>query len=160
VLSACVALQPTTSLPRSPPVAGAFEIDGRVLVRRGETRHHVNISWRHAATSDQILLTTPFGQGVAELSRDTSGARLVMADHREFVAADWVGLAEQLFGIRLPLDDLPVWVTGQSTAAASAWQVEYLDYQSNAPDALPTLLELKHDDIEIRLKIDEWNRGR
>jgi outer membrane lipoprotein LolB len=145
---------------RSPPTLTEFEFDGRVAVRQGETRHHVNISWRHDITNDEILLTTPLGQGVAELSRNTTGARLVMADRSEFVAADWEGLAEQLFGTRLPLNDLPAWVAGHAGASVGGWRVEYLDYQSNARDALPTLLEMKRNDIVVRLKIDGWSRAR
>lgn len=138
----------------------AFEFDGRVAVRQGENRHHLNISWRHEAASDTILLTTPLGQGVAELGRNASGARLTMADRRQFGAADWEALAEQLLGIRLPLNDLPAWVTGHGAEAAGGWRVEYLDYQSSAPDALPTQLELTRDGIEVRIRIDEWTRDR
>jgi outer membrane lipoprotein LolB len=145
---------------RTPPTLTEFELDGRLVVRQGETRHHVNISWRHDAANDVIFLTTPLGQGVAELSRTGSGARLVMADRREFVAADWEGLAQRLFDIRLPLSELPAWVSGRSAPSVGGWRVNYLDYQSDARDALPTLLELKRDDIEVRLKIDEWSRAR
>ena len=137
-----------------------FTFDGRVAVRRGETRHYVNISWRHEAASDEIFLTTPLGQGLAQLRRDATGARLLTADRREFLADEWEGLAEQLFGTRLPLNDLPTWVTGHAQPWANGWRVNYLDYQSEAPSALPVLLEVKRDDIEVRLKIDEWSRVR
>lgn len=145
---------------RTPPNLTEFAFDGRVAVRQGETRHHVNISWRHDPSGDQVLLTTPLGQGVAELSRDAAGARLVTADRREFSAADWERLGEQLFGIRLPLNDLPAWIVGHAIASGNDWRVEYLDYQSGAPDALPTLLEVRRGDIEVRLKIDDWSRVR
>jgi outer membrane biogenesis lipoprotein LolB len=36
------------------------------------------------------------------------------------------------------------------------WQIAYLVYESAAPDALPTLIELRRDDIDVRLKIDTW----
>jgi outer membrane lipoprotein LolB len=145
---------------RTPPTLTEFEFDGRVAVRRGDTRHHANISWRHEPAGDEILLTTPLGQGVAELRRNASGARLLMADGRELVAADWEILTEQLFGARLPFNDLPAWVAGHAPAVAAGWRVEYLDYQSDAPDALPTLLEVRRDDIEVRLIIDEWSRTK
>jgi outer membrane lipoprotein LolB len=137
-----------------------FELTGRVSVRQGENRYHANIAWRHDAAGDEILLTTPLGQGVAQLTRDSGGARLVTADRREWQAADWESLAERLFGVRLPLDDLPSWLAGRAPVAGGGWRVEYLDYQSGAPAALPTLLEVKRDDIELRLKVDEWSRAR
>lgn len=141
---------------RTPPALSQFEIDGRIAVRHGETRYHANISWRHEAARDEILLTTPLGQGVAELSRDAAGARLLMADRREYAAADWEGLAERTFGARLPLNDLPLWLTGYKPGETSGWRIDYLDYQSDAADALPTLIEVRREDIELRLKVNEW----
>lgn len=121
-------------------------------------RHFANIAWQHDASHDSILLSTPLGQGVAQLSRDDAGARLVTADRGEVTASDWESLATRILGAPLPLNDLPKWLTGRPPEAASGWRVEYLDYESEAVDALPTLIELKHDDIEVRLKIDEWNQ--
>jgi outer membrane biogenesis lipoprotein LolB len=37
--------------------------------------------------------------------------------------------------------------------------VRYLDYEDDSPSALPTLLELARDDLEIRLRIVDWLRG-
>ena len=39
---------------------------------------------------------------------------------------------------------------------SDGWLVAYLEYESDAADALPTLVELRREDIEVRLKIDEW----
>jgi outer membrane lipoprotein LolB len=160
LLAACAQLPSGGTAGRVPPALTRFELDGRITVRQSQSRQYANISWRHDSAGDEIMLTTPLGQGVAELSRDARGARLVTADRKEFVAADWEGLAEQMFGARLPLDDLPAWLTGHAPAAASGWRVEYLEYQSEAADALPTLLEVKRDDIELRLKINEWTLAR
>ncbi|HTY04394.1 MAG TPA: outer membrane lipoprotein LolB [Rhodocyclaceae bacterium] len=131
-------------------------MEGRIVVRQSQSSHYANISWRHEPAQDQILLTTPLGQGVAELVRDAYGARLRTADRREVVAPDWDSLAEQVFGAKLPLSDLPSWVAGEAPPPTSGWRVAYLDYQDDAPDALPTLIEVKRDDIEVRLKITEW----
>jgi outer membrane lipoprotein LolB len=159
-LAACAQLPPGGSISRKPPALTHFELDGRISVRQSQSRQSGNISWRHDTTGDEILLTTPLGQGVAELTRDASGARLVTADRREFAAGDWEGLAEQVFGARLPLNDLPAWVAGHAPPRASGWQVEYLEYQSEAADALPTLIEIRRDEIELRLKVSEWISAR
>lgn len=142
---------------RAPPSVTRFELGGRIALRVDQTRHYANISWRHTSDQDDVLLTTPLGQGVAELSRDAAGARLRTADGAEYAAADWEGLADRLFGARLPLNDLPRWVTGHPPDAASSWRVDYLEYQSAAEDALPTLLEIRGSDIELRLKVNEWS---
>ena len=150
----------------------AYTLTGRIAVREGERHYAVNIAWQHAVERDEILFATPLGQGIAELTRDAAGARLTTAERREFVAADWQGLSAQVFGFSLPLEALPRWLVAAVPADAlgvtrdgagrpqrmvsDGWQVAYLDYESAAADALPVLMELRRGDIEVRLKIDDW----
>jgi outer membrane lipoprotein LolB len=155
-LAACAQLPAGGPGVRNPPTLTRFEFDGRIVVSENQSRHYANISWRHDAKRDEILLTTPLGQGVAELTRDARGARLVTADHKEYFADDWEGLAEKVFGTRLPLNDLPAWLAGRAPSSASGWHVAYPEYQSDAANALPTLIELGRGDIELRIKISEW----
>lgn len=156
MLAGCAQLPAGNAVQRTPPVLTQFELDGRIVVRESQSRHYANISWRHGERGDVILLTTPLGQGVAELTRDAQGARLVTADRKEYVADDWAGLSEQVFGARLPLDDLPQWLSGHAPPAASGWRVEYLEYQSDTADALPTLIEATRGNVGLRLKVSEW----
>ena len=143
--------------PHAPRALESFALEGRIAVRQGQSHHYANVIWRHDRAHDVILLTTPLGQGVAELSRDAGGARLVTADRGEISAPDWEGLAERALGARLPLDDLPSWLGGTPPPPASGWRVDYLAYQSRAADALPTLIEFQRDDLDVRLKIDHWD---
>ncbi len=154
--------------PRPAPAdIAAFSFDGRISARQGETSHHANIAWRHTPDDDEILLTTPLGQGVAELTRGARGARLVGADRQVFEAPDWEGLSARLFGFELPLTGLPRWVLGDvpsagrgaqlDAARVAGWDIRYLDRESDAPGALPVLIEFRRDDIELRLKVDEWH---
>jgi outer membrane lipoprotein LolB len=145
------------ALPQRPAVQDItrFAFVGRLAVRQGETRHHVKIDWRHDALSDEILLTTPLGQGIAELVRDAGGARLTLADRRSYAAADWGALSQQVFGFPLPLGASPRWLLG-GLGAADGWRVTVVERESGAVDALPIVIELERDDIAVRLKIDEW----
>ena len=145
-----------------------YSFDGRIAVRQNEARHYANIAWRHTADADEILLSTPVGQGVAELTRDARGARLVTADRQVVEAPDWEMLSARIFGFALPLSDLPRWLLGDvpsvdrdsggrpQAALAAGWDIRYLDYESPARGALPVLIELRRDDIELRLKVDAW----
>lgn len=167
VLSACVSLPPT---PR--PMRGsieAFTLEGRVSVRRDERPYHGGIHWEHTAAHDEILLTGPLGQGLAALNRDANGARLVTSDGKEYRAENWGALADEILGLTLPLDALPHWLAGNAPiirgrdaqgrprrAESQGWQIEYLDYESDLRDALPTLLELQRERIHVKLKIDQW----
>lgn len=144
-------------LPVRPPAGdiSGFSFVGRLSVRQGETRHHVSVDWRHTVADDTILLTTPLGQGVAEIVRDAAGARLTLADRRSYAADDWSELTRQVFGFALPLKASARWLLGE-VAATEGWRVTVVERESAASDALPTTLELERDDIHVRLKIDEW----
>ncbi len=178
VLAAC------GTLPGSAPVVSpdrayverrtvsVFSIEGRLAAPQGERQLAARLSWQHRPGRDDLLLTNPLGQGLAELSRDAAGARLRLADQREFVATDWEALAQQFSGLSLPLSSLPRWLTADlpgearrvqrdalgrpRSAIFQDWQIDYLDYESDHPQAMPTRIELHRGDLDIRLKIDEW----
>ena len=113
-------------------------------------------------------MTTPLGQGIAQLDRDARGARLVTADREEVTAPDWESLSARVFGFALPLAGMPRWLLGDvsptlrdkfgrpQAARVDGWDIRYLDYESDAADALPVLVEMQHDDIELRMKVDAW----
>jgi len=147
-----------------------FELSGRIAVRYRDDAGSGNIAWRHAARSDEMLLTTPFGQGVARLARAGDEFTLATQDGREFRAADAESLTEQILGFRLPLLGLADWVRGRAaplpepvrkrTDAAgrlaeleqSGWTIEYQAYQG----ALPSRLRLTYPGLELRLAVSEW----
>ena len=176
-LAACASfpnppMSAVTARPRATAI-GRFELVGRISVRQGEARHIANIAWQHDAVRDEIRLSTPLGQGLAELSRDGTGARLRTADQRRMEAADWDGLAQQAFGAELPLSMLPRWIVADAPAGTrrdaagrplafsqDGWSVAYVSYESDAADALPQLIEARRADIELRLKIDAWHSVR
>lgn len=147
--------------PLRPPVAEitAFAISGRIAVRQGAVRHYAQIDWRHTPARDEILLATPLGQGMAEIERDAAGARLTLADKRSYEAADWSELSDKIFGFRLPLGASVRWLLGEN-ADAEGWRTTVVERESDAPDALPSVIELERDDIAVRLKIDEWTDVR
>lgn len=190
LLSGCASVQTQTdlesaaaALPSSPLLLSrpprvhiaAFDIEGRISVRQGDKRNIVHFDWHHDATQDRLLLTTPLGQGLAELSRDDHGAHLQLSDRRTFEAADMEALAQRLFGMHLPLSRLPEWIVGQVVPPTEqnqddtmgrpqwrqidGWRITYMDYESASAHALPVLIDMQQfaEDIDVRLKIDRWH---
>lgn len=169
LLSGCAAIQEQPQAPA--PGGDAFYLSGRVSVKYGAEAASGKISWRHDAAGDDLLFSTPLGQGVARIVRSDVLARLTTSDQKVYQASDVETLTEQVLGWRLPLAGLPDWVRGRAVAGApaqtrldgsgrlaelrqSGWLVEFLDYKSqNGP---PTLLRLSREDMELRLVIDQW----
>lgn len=154
ILAGCATV---ATIPVRPTAAeiSRFAFIGRLAVRQGEARHHVNVDWRHDMQRDEILLTTPLGQGLAELVRDAAGARLTLADKRSYAAADWSALSQQVFGFPLPLGASPRWLLGEM-GATEGWRVTVVEREAEQAGALPTIIDLEREDIAVRLKIDEW----
>ena len=155
-----------------PPHGAEFELAGRIAVTYRDDAGSGNIAWRHGARSDEMLLTSPFGQGIARLARAGGEITLTTQDGREFRAADAEALTEQVLGFRLPLAGLADWVRGRAAAKPapeptrerrdaagrlaeleqSGWRIRYLEYA----DALPSRLALTYPGLELRLAISEW----
>ncbi len=140
-------------------------------VRSGKEAVSGKIFWRHSDDSDDLLITSPIGQGIARLSRERGIFRLVTADEKEFTAPDAETVTENALGWRLPLKGLPDWVQGRASPGRSAevrrdaehrlvellqdgWRIDYA-YEA-LRDATPTRLRISRDDLQIRLTVDRW----
>jgi outer membrane lipoprotein LolB len=153
------------------PAADAeFELAGRSAVRYRDDAGSGYIAWRHGARADEMLLTSPLGQGIARLVRSGDEIVLTTQDGREFKAADAESLTEQVLGFRVPLLGLADWVRGRPGPAPAptqqrsdatgrlaeleqaGWRIEYLEYQGG----LPSRLKLSFPGVELRLAISEW----
>lgn len=145
-----------------------FEIAGRIAVRYRDDAGTGNIAWRHGARGDEMLLTSPLGQGIARLVRAGEVITLTTQEGHEFQASDAESLTEQVLGFRLPLAGLADWVRARAAPGPvrtrldpagrlaeleqSGWRVEYLEYAG----ARPSRLRLTYPGLELRLAISWW----
>lgn len=148
----------------------SYTLDGRVSVKRGNESRQAGIDWQHERDRDEIELSGPLGQRAARLTRDADGATLLTSSRETVKAQDWGTLAERVLGVALPLDGMSRWVMADIPDAVAqrdaigrprkaiidGWQIDYVAYESEAADALPTLIDMHRDDIDVRLKIDIW----
>jgi outer membrane lipoprotein LolB len=166
LLSGCAAQLETLS-----PDKPLFELSGRIAARQGTETFSGNIAWRHSARSDELLITSPMGQGVARVVRQGEAVVLTTAEPKEYRAADAESLTEQALGFRLPLAGLADWVRGRaseklavtraekqpdgklSSLEQGGWTIDYLEYEKD----LPRRMRLAHPGgIELRLAISQW----
>ena len=168
--AAAAGLGACATLPEAPPPSpGGFELSGRVAVRYAKDAASGRIFWRHSAETDDLLITSPLGQGIARISRERDGFRLVTGDQKEYRAADAESLTEDALGWRLPLAGLADWVQGGSSPGRHAdirrgddqqllelrqdgWRVQYEEFR----EGRPSRLRISREDLEIRLIIDRW----
>jgi outer membrane lipoprotein LolB len=163
VLGACASL-PEAWLP-SP---GGFELSGRVAVRDGKDAASGRIFWRHSNDTDELLITSPLGQGIARINRERDQFRLVTGDNKEYVATDAESLTEQALGWRLPLGGLSDWVQARASPGRPAemrgdtdkgmelwqdgWHVVYEEFR----EGKPFKMRLTREDVVITLIVDQW----
>jgi len=165
LLGACAQVP---SSPRAPDVE--FDLTGRLAARYGDESFSGNLAWRHAPSADEMLISTPLGQGVARIAREAGTVSLTTAEQREYRAADAESLTQQILGFRLPLAGLADWVRARPSPGApaeierdtegrpsrlrqSGWQIEYQAYE----EGLPSRLRLSYPGLELRLAISRWN---
>ena len=131
-----------------------FDLAGRLAARYGEESFTGNIAWRHAKDFDEMLITTPLGQGVARIVREGDEVTLTTAEPREYRGADVESLSEQVLGFRLPLAGLADWVRGRPSPELEqrGWKLEIQEYAGE----LPSRLRLLYPGIELRLIISRW----
>lgn len=147
-----------------------FELAGRIAMKYRDEAGTGNIAWRHALDSDELLLTSPIGQGIARIVREGKEVVLRTQDGQELKADDAEALTERALGFRIPLAGLADWVRGRAGATPepllvkkdaqgrmselqqAGWTIEYQEYAG----ALPSRLRLVYPGIELRLAITEW----
>jgi len=149
-----------------------FSLEGRFSLRYEEKNSSGRLSWRHLGMSDQLLLSSPFGQGLAEIASNERGARLTVSDGKVYEAPDAEKLTRQVLGFPLPLALLTDWVRGRAGTGKAeldrhgrvthlqheAWQIDYeYEFENDEAQAPPIRLIAKNaGGIELRLRIDEW----
>ena len=169
LILAAALLAACAELPRAPEGGFEFELSARFAARYRDEAASGLLAWRHRAASDEVLLSSSFGQGMARISRDGEQVTLTAGDDKRYTAADAETLTEQVLGFRLPLRGLADWVRARPATDAPAqaeyaqdgrllsleqhgWRIEYLGYAG----ARPTRLKLNYPGLELRLAIGEW----
>jgi outer membrane lipoprotein LolB len=175
LIAACAGIEPASlsSMAVAPVVDGTFAIDGRLSARRGADAVAVGFSWRHDPPRDELVVTSPLGQSLAELRGDAAKGQvqLTLSDGRSDTANDWSVLTERALGFPLPVDSLAAWVRGAPHAASpyaveadrsgraivlrqDGWEIVYTYDGVDARQ--PMRLRLAGAELEVRIVIDRW----
>ncbi|MFC5299868.1 lipoprotein insertase outer membrane protein LolB [Azospira restricta] len=170
-VAACATVPPPAGGLPARDAVGDFGLDARFSLTYAMERHAGRLAWVHRGAGDELRISSPFGQTVAEISVDPQQARLVAADGQVREAAGAEQLLHDVLGYPLPIGSLAAWVLARPRPGAQleadaqgrprrivddGWQIDY-DYDDAAADALPSRLVVTRDGgPELRLRIEEW----
>lgn len=152
------------------PFADAWTLQGRLGVQTDDQSLAGQIRWEHSAGGDQVLLTSPLGQGVARIVRGRQGVALELPGQPTRRAADVDALTREALGYELPVAGLAWWIQARPDPLRAAdvsrgddgrptritqdgWTIDYLQY---GVDARPRKLVVSRAGLEIRLVADSW----
>jgi len=150
LLSACAQVE--VKAPEGPL---EFDLAGRIAARYRDDAFSGIVTWRHAPGGDEMLISTPMGQGVARIVREGDAIVITTAEGRQVSDRDGEALTERVLGFRLPLAGLADWVRGRPAPALEerGWKVEY---QERDAEGRPVRLRVTHPEVDLRLVISEW----
>jgi len=147
-----------------------FELSGRIAVKYGDESSSGNVAWRHRSDGDEMLISSPLGQGIARIVRRGDAVTLTTSEPRDYHASNAELLTEEVLGFRLPLVGLSDWVRGRPAPGPSrarrdeqgrlaeleqsGWRIEYLAYGEDG--RLPARMRLLYPGLELRLAISAW----
>jgi outer membrane lipoprotein LolB len=173
VVSGCAQL-PFMGQGRNQGSPESFEMMGRVYVQFGPRAFSGSLRWRHDQEADEVWLGAPLGQTAAYIVRDATGATLTAADQRTYHSMSIEALTKDGLGWSLPLADLSYYVLGDAPPAVAAaerdsagrltrverdgWVVRWTPRETASPGPAILRLDLRKDEVEIRLVIDQLQR--
>ncbi|WOT05944.1 lipoprotein insertase outer membrane protein LolB [Shewanella youngdeokensis] len=155
--------------------AQAWEMQGKLAVRTASDKFSTNLYWLHTHHSDELKLTTMLGTTLLNLSSQ-KGRTVLEADGKTYTDSDAQRLLTRITGWTLPIDTLPLWITGQLSdddniievdsqnrpktvshdSQLPAWKISYKSWQTQSGAELPRLLDVTRDDIRLKIQINQW----
>lgn len=173
LLHGCASVQLTaparTVAPVAVPLLHSFSLQGRVSVKYDEQSMSGQISWQATTDSDEVLLSSPLGQGLASINRNSLGVTLERPGEPVMAADDVESLTQKVLGFRLPLSGLRYWIQAKTDPSSpgevrtnsdgaveqitqDGWKIDYLQYSENRPRKI----HVTRQGLEIRLVVDAW----
>lgn len=171
-LAGCASVPPVVPVESREALSDNWTMQGRLGIRTDEQSLSGQIRWQHHADLDDVLLTSPLGQGVARIVRDAMGVTLEVPNQAVRRAPDAESLTREVLGYGLPVSGLSWWVQARPVPGRAfevtrdtygrftqlkqdGWVIDYLQYSDDAP-LRPRKLVVARSGLEIRLVTDTW----
>ncbi|WP_394388557.1 lipoprotein insertase outer membrane protein LolB [Shewanella woodyi] len=178
LLSACATKTPDNLIPvqvNHVSQAQAWEMQGKLAVRTADDKFSTNLYWLHTADMNELKLTTMLGTTLLSLTTEEGVAKLEV-DGKVYQHHDAQELLTEITGWSIPVDALPLWITGQaaqddkiisqdpqlrptillSEKDSPPWRVKFNSWQEQSGAEIPRLLELTREQLRLKIQISQW----
>ncbi len=149
-----------------------WNLSGRIAVDTGEQAFQGRFRWQQSPESLDLSIRGPFGAGVLEVAGPPERLT-VRARGESWALTDPEAELSELMGWWLPVRSFSAWLLGlpvplyPATTALGPenalqsleqrlWKLTYQTYQLTDGVLLPRRIDLSHQDLELRLIIDQW----
>ncbi|MGI2169192.1 lipoprotein insertase outer membrane protein LolB [Shewanella sp. MF05960] len=155
--------------------AKSWELQGKIAVKTADDKFSTNLYWLHQPAANDLRLTTVLGTTVLTLTTNQGMATLDV-DGKTYHDRSAQDLLTGISGWSIPLDSLPLWITGQtgsndnilsyhpdgtikqliSQDPQSDWHVTFMSWQQQSGALVPKLLKIERDDVQIKIQSNQW----
>ncbi|MGX9460494.1 lipoprotein insertase outer membrane protein LolB [Shewanella sp. A14] len=156
--------------------AKAWELQGKIAVKTSEDTFSTNLYWLHQPSANDLRLTTVLGTTVLTL-KTNQGMATLEVDGKTYRDSNAQDLLTGISGWSIPLDSLPLWITGQiggndkiisyhpdgtikqliSYDPHANWSVNFISWQQQSGALVPKLLKIEREDVQIKIQNNQWN---
>ncbi len=177
-VAGCMSIPPAQELSDSgqaPVYQPYFELSGRISVRHGQRGDFGQLRWTRAKDAQKIVLLSPLGQTVAEISQSGGQPALLRIGSERRTAASFEALAHEALGASVPIGDIAYWIQGLTDAQSgeasigqndvagraqrlshAGWEIHIEGYRRLGEATIASRLTAVKDDSVIKIVIDEW----
>lgn len=155
--------------------ANAWELQGKIAVKTAEDKFSTNLYWLHQPAVNDLRLTTVLGTTVLTL-KTNQGMATLEVDGKTYRDSNAQDLLTGISGWSIPLDSLPLWITGQigsndkivsynpdgtikqviSYDPQANWSVSFLSWQQQSGALVPKLLKIERENVQIKIQTNQW----
>lgn len=153
-----------------------WTLTGKLAVFIGKERQSANLHWQQTNKNYSIQLTSFIGTRILQITKNNEGVEIIDDNGEKFVGKDANSLIKSLSpDLDLPISALQQWIKGNPVDASyqlneqqkvrdllgkdessGLWAVKYEQYQLYSGYALPRKLELKQNQIRVKISINQW----
>jgi len=153
-----------------------WSISAKLAIFLKDERETANLYWEQNQDNYNIQLTSFIGTRILSIKKNKNGVEIINNDGDTFTGNNAEQLIQEISpGLNLPISALQQWIKGNPINASytlneqqrvstllgenldsSAWQIKYQQYQYFSGIALPRKLDLKRDNLRLKIAINQW----